>query len=114
MSFTPVTTFKNLMLNAGTAAITSLSLHSGSPGTTGANEISGSGYAKQTPSWSAAANSTAALSTGVSFSVPASTIAYVGAWAGATFRGYWTVTPETFGAPGTYSINSGSLSLTNA
>jgi hypothetical protein len=84
---------KNVALDALGAVIDRLSLHSGDPSTTGANELSGGSpaYARQTPAWSASAAGVLSLSGSETFDVPAgSTVAFVGMWtnSGAVFRGY--------------------------
>ena len=80
------------MLNAvkGTAPavqITHVSLHSGFPGTTGANEISGGSpaYARQSITWNNAAARNLDSSNTPALDVPASTeVQYIGFWSAAT------------------------------
>jgi hypothetical protein len=55
-----------------------VSLHTADPGTTGANELSGGGYARETPAWNAASGGQAQAV--VTFDVPISTISHVGIW----------------------------------
>jgi hypothetical protein len=64
--------------------ITRVSLHSGWPGTTGANEISGGAYARGTVSVGAAVGGVRTASS-VTLFVPASTIKWMGWWDGSTF-----------------------------
>lgn len=93
----PFTTFaKNAMLNGltfGTA-----SLHSGFPGQTGQNEISGGSYARQTITVSAASGEQRVMTGTLSFPVPAVTVRWVGFWDGAS-------TPNFLG----YSANGGAI-----
>jgi hypothetical protein len=48
-------------------------LHSASPGTTGANEMSGSGYARQAMTWNAASSGSKTNSTSLTFSTNGTT-----------------------------------------
>jgi hypothetical protein len=117
---------KNLMLKAlaggdisamGSAVFGSL--HSGLPGATGANEISGgvSGheYARQALTWNAPSTGSMTLADTPLFDVPAATtVAHVGIWSaltGGIFLGYVDVTDEVFAAQGTYQITSGTFDL---
>lgn len=104
---------QNLMLDA--LDITQVSLHSGDPGAAGAsNEISGGSpvYARQNVTHAAAVSANRDSSDQPSFDVPASTVAFIGYWAGATFRGSSAVTAETFAAQGIYNLADSDLSLT--
>ncbi|ORA24885.1 hypothetical protein [Mycobacterium aquaticum] len=74
-----------------------ISLHGADPGTTGANEIAGGGYARKTTAWGAAAivggNAVITGST-VQFDVEAGDAAlWYGVWNGATFRYGRPLTP---------------------
>lgn len=79
---------KNAMLDA--LDIASLSLHTGFPGTTGANEVTGGSYARVAVTFSAAALSQRNLTAAAAVSVPAGTIRWAGLWAadGTTFQAY--------------------------
>lgn len=79
------TVSRNQFANALT--VTQLSLHSSYPGTTGANEISGGSYVRKAATFSAASGGIRALSSSVTFDVPASTVRWVGSWDGSTFKG---------------------------
>jgi len=79
---TPAAT-KNNRLNGQTYTLASL--HSAYPGTTGANEISGGGYAQQAITINSASGGSRLLNAAVSFSVNAVTIRWIGYWNGATF-----------------------------
>lgn len=58
-----------------------LSLHTGDPGATGANEATGGSYARQNAGYNAASGGACALAATVVFSaMPASTITHVGIW----------------------------------
>lgn len=97
------------------------SLHSGDPGTTGANELSGNNYSRTAMSFGAAnaksASNDAAAETGVAS----------GAWAEATHMGLWTAdvggtflwgddlaTPRTVGAGKTFLWGIGAVTVTIA
>jgi len=86
MSFTVAA--KNTMLNA--LSPDAASLHSGFPGLTGANEISGGApaYARKAVSFAAAAGGSRSLSAAVTFDVPATTVRWFGFWVSGTFVGY--------------------------
>jgi hypothetical protein len=101
------TAARNTMLDA--LSPTQVSLHTGDPGTTGAAELSGGGYARQTATFAAASAGSRALSSTVTFSGPASTSTpYFGVWAGGTFLGGGA----TSGDPGTNA--EGVVELTTA
>lgn len=87
--------FVDAVLNAALSAIVALqdlaSLHSGFPSTTGANEISGGSYARQSITWSSPASAAVAASNQPVFSVPAGvTIRWIGYWdtVGPAFSGF--------------------------
>lgn len=80
----PVST-KNAMLDA--LAVDAASLHSGFPGVTGTNEISGGAYARQTVSFASSSGGSRSLSGSATWSVPPSTVRWVGWWAGSQFVG---------------------------
>ena len=87
MSFTNAA--KNAMLDA--LDIAEMSLHTGFPGTTGANEVTGGSYARLPVTVVAAASALAPL-TGApyTFDVPACTVRWAGLWdaAGTTLMAY--------------------------
>jgi hypothetical protein len=70
-------TSANAAITAVTAAATTyyVGLHNGSPGNTGANEVSGGSYARQTIQFAAASSGSMASSTAQNFvSMPATTV----------------------------------------
>lgn len=98
---TLVVAARNTALDAVT--IDSMSLHSGFPGETGANELSGSGYARQTTAFAASSGGVRTLSTAETFTVGAGqTVRWIGLWSGTTFRGY---SPNS-GNPQEFSVSA--------
>lgn len=94
--------------------IDAISLHSADPGQNGANEIAGGApaYARKVPAWNAAANGQKTLNGALTFDVPAgATVAHVGFWAGATFKGSSDVTDEAYTGQGTFTVNSATLAI---
>lgn len=81
------TTARNEALNA--IGIDSMSLHSGFPGATGANELTGSGYARVACAFNAASGGVRTVSAVTNFTVGAGhTVRWAGLWQSATFKGY--------------------------
>jgi len=81
----------NSILDTEFAASDKMSLHT-AYSATGASEVTGGTYAKQTITWAAAASRAKASSGNIDFAIPAgTTVAWVGVWAsnGTTFRGMW-------------------------
>lgn len=106
----PNTYFSNTGVDDALAGITAvyISLHSASPGTTGANEIAGGSYGRVATTWSAPSGSAQAGSQ-VSLNVPASTtIAYFGVWTAASGGTYIGGGPlpnsETYTGAGVYLL----------
>lgn len=73
---------KNSML--GGLTFTAASLHTAFPGTTGTSEVSGGSYARVVPSVGAAAGAVRTAAS-MAFSVPATTVRWVGFWNASTF-----------------------------
>ena len=87
---------------------TYISLHTGSPGTSGANEVTGGSYARVQTTWSSSSGGSKAGSQ-VTINVPASTtIAYFGIWSAASSGTYIGGGPlpnsETYTGAGTYLL----------
>lgn len=109
--------FKNAMLQAVPPDF--LSLHNGSPGAAGGNELSTSTgspfYARKAPTWNAAGTPTQGaktLSNTPIFDVySGASVTAVGFWRTGTYYGYVTVTTETYGAQGTYTVTGGTIDL---
>jgi hypothetical protein len=112
---------KAVMLGALRTAITHISLHSASPSTTGANELSGNGYAR----WAiVTADDFSAVSAGAFTTLvdetfttaPSQTITHIGIWgAGPTFYGGGTITGDTAAnAEGAFILKEGTSINLNA
>ncbi len=87
---------------------TYISLHTASPSTTGANEVSGGSYARVQTTWSSSSGGSKAGSQ-VSINVPASTtIEYFGIWSASSSGTYIGGGPlpnnETYTGAGTYLL----------
>lgn len=70
------TATKNNILNG--QDIDAVSLHTAFPGTTGANEVTGGSYARQAATLNTSSGGSRILTAGVSFSVPACTVSWIG------------------------------------
>lgn len=111
---------KNSLLDGFAADAVFASLHTGNPGTNGANEVTGGSpaYARKSVSWAAAASGALASNAQIVFDVPTgTTIQYVGFWSASTsgtFYGHVTITNETYTGQGTYTIASGDIDFTVA
>lgn len=92
--------------------IQQLSLHNNSPGTTGANEVSGGGYAKANVTPSSFVDPTVAelvLAADIEFDgTPGATANHLGLWDGATFLGGRALTgASVFNSEGKYVVKAG-------
>jgi hypothetical protein len=99
-------------LNAATTAVkgaaTFISLHTGNPGTTGANEVTGGSYARVATTWGTVTGGSM-TGTQVTINVPAgTTITNWGLWTlgsgGAFYDGGQLPTSVTYAIAGTYLI----------
>lgn len=103
---------KNAMLDstAGTPAWppSHISLHSGDPSTTGANELTGGSpaYARQAIAWGAASGGSKAMTGTETFDVPASTtVYYVGFWSALTSGTFWGYVPAGSTAARAFTVD---------
>lgn len=110
---------KNLMLDELATVAVFASLHTASPGTTGANEVSGGSpaYARQAITWNAAASGNLDNNANPVFDVPASTtVSHFGLWsastAGTFYGGDVLSASETFSGQGTYTLTDVDVTLT--
>lgn len=83
-----------------------ISLHTGDPGSNGANEVSGGTYARATNlTFGAASNGRRTCATQPVLNVPAgTTIDYIGLWNSAVFVGSFNAVNEVFSGAGTYTV----------
>lgn len=94
-----------------------LSLHTATPGSTGANEVTGGSpaYARRAVTWNSASAGSKTVSNTPTFDVPASTtVTHLGFWSASTagtYYGYVDVTDELFTGQGTYQVTSGAVDL---
>lgn len=104
-------TYSNAAKNAaldGLAAFGNwISLHTASPGATGINEVSGTGYARIQATWAASSSGSKAASQ-VSITVPAGvTVTHYGVWSAVTAGNFSfgdsLPASEAFGSQGTYN-----------
>lgn len=81
------TTARNQALDA--IGVDSMSLHSGFPGVTGANELSGSGYLRMSCAFNSSSGGVRTVASATNFTVGAGhTVRWAGLWGGGTFKGY--------------------------
>lgn len=107
----------NAAADGAVATITHVSLHTGDPSTTGANEVTGGTppYARQAVTFDAAVGGATASSATLTFDIPAgTTVSHWGTWASATWRGGGTVSSsETFAGQGTYGLSTLTITAQN-
>lgn len=93
---------RNAMLTGGLGnAVAYISLHTGDPSTTGANESTGGtpAYARQAVTWNAAASGQRTNSGALTFDLPASTIYHIGLFSAVTAGTFYGYFPLGGGAP---------------
>lgn len=111
------TAAENAAANAITALIAFVALHTASPSTTGANEVSGGSYARVSVTWASASGGSAANSNSLTLNLPASTTAaYFGGWSAITSGNYeigGALSPNvtTGGSAGTVTIAIGAATV---
>ena len=108
-------TILNSSLDTIAGRINSVSLHTGDPGTTGTNELTGGGYSRQTPSWGSASSAAVEVTAPLVFSIAAGNeIQYVGFWEGTTWMGFGALSePEQYNNDGQLTIQELSISATS-
>jgi hypothetical protein len=92
--------------------IDQMSLHNGDPGATGANEISGGGYARQVPNLAVDGDGDLTLAATAEFSGPASEpVTHIGFWGGGTWRGGFarSAGDAEFSTSGEYNVTAGTI-----
>jgi hypothetical protein len=92
-----------------------MSLHTADPGLTGASEVTGGSYQRQSVTFAAASNRSAASNADVTFTgMPACTLTYIGLWdAQSTGNFLWgiSVTSKTFEADDVAKVLSGQATV---
>ena len=94
-----------------------VSLHTGDPSTTGANEVTGGTYARVAVTWNSPSSGTVTQSNALSINLPASTtVSYFGVWSASTSGTYYiggALSPSitTGTSAGVITIAAGSLSV---
>lgn len=104
------------MLTVFSSAATTLSLHSGDPGSTGTNELVGVEYSRQSVTWGTPSGGEVSATGSVEFGVPAATsVTHVGFrdgsdnWLGSVALDE----PEVFAGPGEIELDPITISLDN-
>lgn len=108
------TTSLNDMLDAEFVTGDLVSLHSADPAGTGANEVTGGGYARQAIAWDAASGGVKLLTGVETFSVPAGTVAFFTVWdsTGTTVKADGALSAsEVYAAAGSYDLTEITLTL---
>lgn len=110
---------KHVMLDALAGVAVYASLHTASPGTTGANEVSGGSpaYARKSITWNAASGGALDNNANPVFDVPGSTtVSHFGLWSaasGGTFYGGDALSAsESFTGQGTYTLSDADVTVT--
>jgi len=94
-----------------------VSLHTGDPSTTGANEVTGGSYARVAVTWNSPSSGSVTQSNALSINLPASTTAsYFGVWSASSSGTYYiggALSPSitTGTSAGVVTIAAGSLSF---
>ena len=94
-----------------------VSLHTGDPSSTGANEVTGGTYARVAVTWNSPSSGTVTQSNALSINLPASTtVSYFGVWSASTSGTYYiggALSPSitTGSSAGVITIAAGSLSV---
>lgn len=109
-------TIFNTALTAMVDRIDSISLHTDTPGASGANELSGGGYSRQTPDWSTPDGGVVEINDPLAYNIPAgNVIEHVGFWEGSTWLGSAPLSaPEPFNNDGELTIQALSITMSNA
>jgi hypothetical protein len=87
-----------------TALGNSISVHTGDPGTTGANEASGGSYARVPTTWAGSAVAGKVTGSDVNVNLPAGTFTHIGIWNGGTFVGGQAISSFIMSSSGTRAI----------
>lgn len=105
--------FTNVTKETGALAVTGsgswISLHTGDPSTTGANEATGGSpaYARKQTTWTGGTSDGVVAGSAVSFDVPAGTYTHIGVWSASTagtFVGGFALSTSTGALPGQATV----------
>jgi len=104
---------KNTMLTA--LGVTHVSAHTGDPGETGINEVTGGSYGRQSVTFTTASAGNLDSSNVPTIPIPeATTVSFLGYWSAATagtFLGYTDIADEAFTSAGTLAVSDLDLDL---
>jgi len=107
---------RNDAVDAMTARFVDVSLHTGDPGTTGDNEVSGGDYTRAQASWSSASGGLAGITQNLVFQVPAGNeVTHLGMWDSSTG---WTASaelnePQPFNNDGELTVQELTVTIEN-
>jgi len=105
--------FTNATKETGALSVTGsgswISLHTGDPSTTGANEATGGSpaYARKQTTWTGGTSDGVVAGSAVSFDVPAGTYTHIGVWSASTagtFVGGFALSTSTGALPGQATV----------
>ncbi|WP_435107787.1 phage tail fiber protein [Nocardiopsis synnemataformans] len=104
------------MLSAAATTAVEASLHIADPGSTGASEVTGGGYARQPVAWQPPADGAIRATDAIVFDVPSlgsGEITHVGLWssAGAWLGGIPAAVPQPYPSPGTATVEPLTLDM---
>lgn len=108
---------KKLMLDGFSPSAVFVSLHTGDPGTTGANELTGGtpAYIRKAITWNAVSSGNLDSSNTPVFDIPGSTtISHLGYWSAETNGTYYAssdITDEVYAAQGTYDLTDADVTI---
>lgn len=107
---------KNTMLDHIGGLAVFVSLHTADPATTGANEVVGGAYTRESVTWNASAGGNLDSSNQPVFDVPGgTTITHVGFWSAASggvwYGGDQLDAPETYGSDGQFTLTDADFTI---
>jgi hypothetical protein len=105
---------KDAMLDAEFVNGDLMSLHTADPALTGANELTGGGYARQAIAWNASSGGVKAISSSMSFSVPIADFTHFTIWdsTGTTVKASGALgAAQSYPSAGTYNTSGLSITL---
>lgn len=108
----------NAAADGAVAVLGFASIHTANPEPSGANEVTGGGYARQAVTWNPATGAISTASGTLAFSGPAGGAAqYLGLWSAVTSGTFRGSTPlvgdQTFNSEGEYNVTSLTVTASN-